>query len=227
MKKVILIFLLICLNGCSNEKLKCPENYELKGRKCIAVVEEQLITKKTCNEGYQLIDDKCIKETIVEPKKEYSCEKNYNIIDGECVTFLAQVAPIISRTCQEGYKLEGSNCVKHISYTPWTNDGFSFWCNKGGNLVAGVGCVTSTTSIPAIPTYGKCPDGFNSAGPVCTKNDKKAPSEILKCENNYNLENNNCVKRDYVEPVITLTCNDGFKQVGDVCLKEITIKPTK
>ena len=61
MKKILIIFCLILLSGCSLNE--CPDGYKYNNGVCEKKINEKAKEKLSCDIGYELIGEQCIKKT--------------------------------------------------------------------------------------------------------------------------------------------------------------------
>lgn len=158
-------------------KYTCPEGYTISGTSCVRTVRtitRQTFTSARSGSEYKLVSvdtrSACtgcayityytydVTKTTTESKAatsqtSYSCQSGYTLAGTKCVKATETTTPASTTTsnysCPSGYTLSGSKCKKTVIYTVSPDTNISYSCIEGYNLVEGVCVKGSVKTIDA------------------------------------------------------------------------------
>ncbi len=138
-------------------------------------------------------------------KEEITCEEGYIVKNSECVKGYY--------TCEEDYTLNGDQCEKIVETTEATPN---LSCEDGYELEEEM-CVKTDEKDAENGYY--CSTGYTLNGEECQIQDTKEPVVSSNCPSGYTLYDNKCISLDYQSATTSYSCPTGYTLSGTTCTK--------
>ena len=208
MKKILIIFCLILLSGCSLNE--CPDGYKYNNGVCEKKINEKAKEKLSCDIGYELIGEQCIKKTKELADVIEYCPSGYTKEDGYCI-MVDKYDPKLNKWCDKGI-LENGSCYEYY-YTDAYVRKVCPASHPNRDYGSFGECYQYYNIYKAQTKYGKYDDSW--AVPMCNSGDYWYPERT-----------GYCAKKKYTSLVDEFYCYSG-ELVGNKCLTKKIVSYAK